>query len=242
MFPQASLWAGPSQAARPALWAPRAYRDVDGWRPGRAGAVGWEGGRPGLRPRGPLCQAGAGGPGKGSASGCCPQPEDQDLLGKSRVPRLSPSTLSPEQGPGGSVRSRPPVWRGTGEAAPGGRRGWKGGPRRKAAGCGRQGCGPSWLRLMPSPRPGPVCVSAFPGAGHRPAAGPASPTARPGGTWPRPCPRPPNPTLPKKLLLMPGLAPQPWQLLLWGPPTSPSDMALTAPHSSGRRGTLAVGW
>ncbi|XP_055271189.1 lymphocyte-specific protein 1 isoform X2 [Moschus berezovskii] len=32
-----------------------------------------------------------------------------------------------------------------------------------------------------------------------------------------PCPL--NPTLPKKLLLMPALAPQPWQLLLWGPPT-----------------------
>lgn len=44
MFPQASRRAGPGQATRPALWAPRAHRDVDGWRPGRAGATGWEGG------------------------------------------------------------------------------------------------------------------------------------------------------------------------------------------------------
>ena len=63
-----------------------------------------------------------------------------------------------------------------------------------------------------------------------------------GRTWPDLPSRPPNPTLPKKLLLTPALAPQPWQLLLRGLPTLPSDVALTCPHSSGRRGTLAVGW
>lgn len=49
-----------------------------------------------------------------------------------------------------------------------------------------------------------------------------------GRTWSGPPSRPPNPTLLKKLLLTPALAPQPWPLLLRGLPTSPSDVALTA--------------
>lgn len=95
MFPQASCGLSPSQAARPALWAPRAYRDVDGWRPGRAGAVGWEGGG------GQGCGRGArsvrqeaGGARKGLLLQLLPATKDQDLLGRSRVPRLE--ALHPE--------------------------------------------------------------------------------------------------------------------------------------------------
>lgn len=184
---------------------------------------------------GPLRQAGAGGPRRGSAPGCCPRLEDRDLLGKGGVPRPSPSTLRPEQGPGGSVGSRPPGCRGTREAAPGGRRGWMepGGPRREAAAL-------LGLRLMPPPTS--PYVSAFPGAGHRPAARPASESARPGENLVRSTLPPPKPDLAEEAASHTCSRPATLAALAAGP----ADLALRrgahCHHSSGRRGTLAVGW
>lgn len=118
------------------------------------------------------------------------------------------------------------------EASPGGRRVGKAAP--KAAGCGRQGCGPSWLRLMPSPRPRPrVCFPLSQEQGHRPAAGPCFPNCTPRGNLATSVPPPPNPTLPKKLAtpLHAWHRPTTLAALAVGPsrPHRPPDMALTAP-------------